>query len=184
MSSKLIFNLILAGLILLAFHITPVLAQDEFATTPVKFTQKNLGGPRMGITYVPGNTELANKLGKHGIGPTISQFGWHFEWQVVPSIYGPSFVIELVPLLGGVEYSTVIPSITLAMGVRLPNGFEFGMGPNVLFGGKDVVHSSLVVVVGKTFNYGGVNLPINLAYITNPAGNRLAFIFGYAISKS
>lgn len=54
----------------------------------------------------------------------------------------------------------------------------------MLFGGKDIVHSSLVVVVGKTFNYGEINLAINLAYITNPAGNRLAFIFGYAISKS
>jgi hypothetical protein len=184
MSSRLYLNLIMAGLILLTIHITPVLAQGEYANTPVRFTQKNLGGPRMGITYLPGNTELVQKLGEHGIGSTISQFGWHFEWQVVPSIYGPSFVIELVPLLGGVEYSKVIPSITLAMGVRLPNGFEFGMGPNVFFGGEDVLHSSLVVVLGKTFNYGGVNLPINLAYITNPAGNRVAFIFGYAISKS
>lgn len=178
------FNLILAGFIFLIFQLPSLLAQSEFETTPVKFTQKNLGGPRMGITYVPGNTELVQKLGEHGIRSTISQFGWHFEWQVVPSVYGPSFVIEFVPLLGGVEYSTVIPSVTLAMGVRLPNGFEFGMGPNVLFGGEDVLHSSLAVVLGKTFNYGGVNLPINLAYVTNPAGNRIAFIFGYAISKS
>jgi hypothetical protein len=57
------------------------------------------------------------------------------------------------------------------------------MGPNLLFGGEDIVHSSLVLAVGKSFNYGGVSIPLNLAYATNPEGNRISVVFGYAISK-
>jgi len=57
------------------------------------------------------------------------------------------------------------------------------MGPNLLFGGEDIIHSSLVLAVGKSFNYSGVSIPINLAYATNPDGNRISIIFGYAISR-
>ena len=101
MSTKSSFYLILIPILLLVFQLDLVFAQYEPTSKPVQFKQINLAGPRMGITYVPGGSELANKLGEYGIGRTISQFGWHFEWQVVPSIHGPSFVIELVPLLGG-----------------------------------------------------------------------------------
>jgi len=39
----------------------------------------------------------------------------HFEWLVEPQRGGPAFVIEGVPFIGGVEYGTVVPSLTLAM---------------------------------------------------------------------
>ena len=72
--------------------------------------------------------------------------------------------------------------MTLAMGVRFPNGIEFGMGPNLL-AGTDNIYSALVFAVGKSINYGGVSIPLNLVYATNPSGNRVSFIFGYAISR-
>jgi hypothetical protein len=165
-----------------------VMGQYGFAQTDsedqykVEFSKRNLGGPRLGITYLPGNTELVKKLGDHDVGRTLSQFGWHFEYQVVPKGYGPSFVVEIVPLVAGVEYGKLIPSLTLAMGVRFPNGFEFGMGPNLL-AGTDDVYSALVFAVGKSINYGGVSIPLNLVYATNPSGNRISFIFGYAIRR-
>jgi hypothetical protein len=145
------------------------------------FYERNLSGPRLGITFIPGSGELATKLNEMGIGSSLSQFGWHFEWQVVPKYQGPSFVIELIPLIAGVEYGKVVPTVTLAMGIRLPSGFEFGMGPNVLFGGEKGVNPALVVAVGKSFNYSGVSIPINLVLTTSPSGNRYSLIFGYAI---
>ncbi len=148
----------------------------------VEFAKRNLGGPRLGITYLPGNTELVDNLSDNDVGRTLSQFGWHFEYQVVPKGYGPSFVVEIVPLVAGVEYGKFIPSMTLAMGVRFPNGIEFGMGPNLL-AGADNIYSALVFAVGKSINYGGVSIPLNLVYATNPSGNRVSFIFGYAISR-
>lgn len=149
----------------------------------VIFGEKNLGGPRLGVTYFPGNTEAVDQLRQEKMGRLMSQFGWHFEYQVVPDGGGPSFVIELIPLLGGVEYNTIVPSGTLAMGIRFPDGIEFGLGPNMIVTDKGL-KSSLVLAVGKTFSYGGVHIPINIAYATTPAGSRISFVFGYAIVKS
>ena len=148
----------------------------------VEFSKRNMGGPRLGVTYIPGDGEMVQKLKEEGIGNTISQFGWHFEWAVVPEGGGPAFVVEAIPFVGGVEYGKLIPSATLAMGVRLPGGYEFGMGPNLLYTGEDV-SSSLVMALGKSFNYSGVSIPINLAFARNPSGNRVSLIFGYAIAK-
>jgi hypothetical protein len=149
------------------------------------FSQRNLSGPRLGITFVAGGRKLANELKSRHIGNVLSQFGWHFEYQIVPEGGGPSFVVEAVPLVAAVEYGTLVPSGSLVMGIRFPNGFEFGLGPNVLVGGKEKpVHTALVAAVGKSFNYGGVSIPLNLVCVTSPEGNRFSLIFGYAITKT
>jgi hypothetical protein len=148
----------------------------------VEFYHRNLGGPRLGVTFVTGHAGLWNRLDSLGMGRLVSQFGWHFEYQVVPHGGGPQFVIQLVPMLGAVEYGTVVPTGNLVMGIRFPNGFEFGMGPNVMVtGGAEVVQSGLLMGIGKSFDYGGVSIPINLVYVHNPEGGRVSVIFGYAI---
>lgn len=147
----------------------------------VTFKEKNLGGPRLGVTYVLGNGEAYHTLKDNKMDRAISQFGWHFEYQITPNIANaPKFVIQFIPLIGGVEYGKVVPSTTLAFGIRFSNGIEFGMGPNILVTTKGP-STSLVLAAGKSFDYGGVNIPLNIAYVLNPKGNRISFIFGYAI---
>ncbi|MCP4580592.1 MAG: hypothetical protein GY839_03185 [candidate division Zixibacteria bacterium] len=164
--------------------ITPVNAQMISPDDQVVFAQRNLGGPRLGITFVPGENAFYDELRDKEMDRVLSQFGWHFEYQVIPDGGGPQFVVQFVPLVAGVEYGKVIPSATLAMGVRFPNGIEFGLGPNLLAtGGKDPISTSLVIGVGKSFNYGGVSIPLNLVYAKSPEGDRVSFIMGYAISK-
>jgi hypothetical protein len=162
-------------------------AAAEYPTEAVTFEKRGLSGPRFGMTYVTGNGKLHQDMKEEGMGRTLSQFGWHFEHQVIPEGGGPQFVVEFVPMIAGVEYGKFIPSGTLAMGVRLPSGFEFGMGPNLLATRDDndnpSVNTALVVAIGKSFDYGGVSVPINLAYATNPDGNRVSVIFGYAIAR-
>ncbi len=157
-------------------------SQSKDVVEDVLFGERNLGGPRLGVTYIAGGGKLAQTLKNNNIGQTLSQFGWHFEYQVIPDGGGPSFVIQFVPLVAGVEYGKLIPSATLAMGVRLPEGFEFGLGPNALVT-QEGVKSALVMSIGKSFSYGGVNIPLNFVYATNPEGNRFSVIFGYAIRK-
>ena len=159
-----------------------VFAQKGFEAEPVNFAQRNLGGPRLGLTFLP-NSPLADELEEIGVEPLMSQFGWHFEYQVAPEGGGPAFVVEMVPMIVGVEYGKLIPHGTLAMGIRFPNGFEFGLGPNLLVT-EDSLHTSLVIGLGKTINYSGVNIPLNLVYATNPQGPRVSFIFGYSIDRS
>ena len=164
-------------------------ASPEFQRLPrhqqdsIAFLERNLSGPRLGVTTIPGTGLLTDELDKRGIGRVLSQFGWHFEYQVIPDGGGPQFVVQFVPLVAGVEYGTLIPSATLAMGIRFQEGFAFGLGPNVLVGGDKGLSTALVMAIGKSVNYGGVSIPLNLVFATNPSGNRVSFVFGYAISR-
>ncbi len=177
--------LILLGMVLM-IGITPVLAKE--IEVPVEFNRRNMGGPRFGVTYIAGNTELWRELERQDVGRVVSQFGWHFERQVIPDGGGPQFVIQFLPMIAGVEYGKFVPGATLAMGIRMPQGWEFGMGPNVVATKNEFdnakARTSLIVALGKSFNYGGVSIPINLAVSTAPEGNRYSLIFGYAIGKT
>lgn len=156
-------------------------AQTTVGEDTLYISERNLSGPRLGVTLVPGDGELYNELKSHGAGRTVSQFGWHFEHRVRFQHRGPAFVIEFVPLVGAVEYGKLIPSASLMFGIRFPEGFEFGMGPNLLFGGSKGANTALVLALGKTFDYSGVSIPVNIAFVTSPIGNRIGFIFGYAL---
>jgi hypothetical protein len=175
-------HLALAALLFTAMLSRAFASPPEF-DQKVRFSRRNLGGPRLGVTYVVDNTALARHLDSKGIGHQLSQFGWHFEYQVIPEGGGPQFVVQLTPLIAGVEYGKIIPGATMAMGIRFPSGFEFGLGPNVTAGTGETAPTALVVGAGKTFNYGGVSIPLNLVCATNPDGTRVSFIIGYAIDR-
>lgn len=154
---------------------------------PVSFRQRNMSGPRLGVTYVMGDNDISRELDREEMGRAISQFGWHIERQIVPAGGGPQFVVQAVPMLGGVEYGKVIPGITLAMGIRFPSGYEFGIGPNITSAKPSETQAgartALATAVGRSFDYGGVSLPINLVLVSSPKGQRLSFIVGYAIQQ-
>lgn len=159
-----------------------VFAQSADDFRKVDFAERNLGGPRLGLTFIPGGGNLSKELEKEGIRSVISQFGWHFEWQVVPEGGGPQFVVQLVPLVAGVEYGKFLFSATLGLGIRLPSGIEFGLGLNLLLAGQGAT-TALMATIGKSFNYSGVSIPINLVWVTNPDGNRFGIMVGYAIGE-
>ena len=175
-------SVILLVLLSLCFSIgSSALGQNQ-SSKNVKLKKQNMSGPRLGLTYITGNTELYDNAEEQGMGRVISQFGWHFEWLIEPEFFdGPAFVTEFVPLISGVEYNKFIPSSSLIFGIRFPVGFEFGMGPN-LSASTNKIRTSLVFAVGYSINFGGIRVPIDLAYVKNPIGDRLAFLFGYAIN--
>jgi hypothetical protein len=177
-------NIALAIMLCIAVHGRAISQQDVEGT--VKFQERNLSGPRLGFAIIPGGSMLSQAFKAKGMSSLVSQFGWHSEFQVIPAGGGPSFLIEFITMIGGVEYGNFIPSATLAFGIRLPNGIEFGMGPNLsaLSFLQSDWRTALMMAVGKTFDYGGVSIPLNFAYITNPVGDRFALIVGYAIQRS
>ena len=165
----------------------PAAARQTSDTQP-RLVERNMNGPRFGLTYVGIKKELRELLPPGEFHSVISQFGWHFEYQIAPEGGGPQFVLQFVPMVAGVEHGFFIPNATVAVGIRLPSGFEAGIGPNIqlpknLESGGEVT-SALVVAVGKTFHYGGVSVPVNIAYAINPTGNRVSFVLGYAIQRS
>ena len=121
-------------------------------------------------------------LKMQGLDRWVSQFGWHFEAQVIPEGGGPQFVLQVVPLIAGVEYGKLRVSTVFGLGIRLPGGFEFGMGPE-FFAADNQLTTALVMVVGNSFNYGDVTIPINVAITKRPSGTTITFMFGYVIEK-
>ena len=140
--------------------------------------RRSMSGPRLGITFITG-TQGARALADHHLSSPISQFGWHFEQQVVPRGGGPEFVIEEVLLAGGVEQGKVVPAGTLLFGIRLPSGFEVGMGPNAT-----PLGSALAIGIGTSLRYGGVSIPFDFAVVTSPGATRFSFLIGYALQTS
>ena len=39
------------------------------------------------------------------------------------------------------------------------------------------------MAIGKSFDYGGVSIPLNLAFTANREGNRVTLLFVYALNK-
>jgi hypothetical protein len=161
-------------------------SQVDSLDVPPTLTEVNLSGPRLGLAAAVSNGKFLETLRQKKMDRTLSQFGWQFEYKIVPDGGGPAFVVEVIPLVAGVEYGVLFPSVNVPLGVRFPNGFEFGLGPQLLVTGdrKEPVTTALVMATGKTFLYRGVGLPINLAVVKGSGGWTAAAMFGYAIVKN
>ena len=171
---------VLAGALCLP---TASLAQDTVQATP-RLVERDLSGPRFGFTIRPNGSPGAWK----DVGPVVSQFGWHFEHHISPEVAGPQFVTEFVPLVAGVEYGRFLPSMSFGVGVRLPRGLEFGLGPSLSVtrdeNGNYAGRSALFFALGQTFDYAGVHIPLNVVLSTNKDGSRVSLMTGYAIRRS
>ena len=143
------------------------MAEDE---EPPVF-EYDLSGPRFGGTF-------------DRDGRPSSQFGWHAEHQASPGRHGPWFIVETVLLVAGLERSAFVPTATLVFGLRTPSSFEFGVGPSVTFGGSESepMKSGIVVAAGHSFRFGGIRVPVNLAYAPGRDGDdRWSLVTGWAI---
>jgi hypothetical protein len=132
--------------------------------------QHDLTGPRLGFTVLPK-------------GKVRSLFGWHFENQASPFGGSPTFVVERVILVGGIEDNTIAPSFTLIFGMRSRSGFEFGVGPSA---GVDPrgFNTAIVLAAGHSYRFGGIRVPVNLALALDKEGqNRVSFVTGWAIRE-
>ena len=151
---------------------------------PVRFVERDLSGPRVGFTVAPGSDRAYRSLRDNDMGRVVSQFGWHFEHQVTPVLGGPQLVTEVTPLFGGVEYGKVVPSVTLSIGLRSRGGYEIGMGPSLTLGNADSGGSvALAIAAGRSLDFGGVRIQLNLAVSTNPKGTMVSVLAGYSIPR-
>ncbi|MEW6468479.1 MAG: hypothetical protein AB1458_06110 [Bacteroidota bacterium] len=104
--------------------------------TPIESpkNQVNLNGPRMGFSYTLGEAGkvLTGPLNKGGYNmfPVMFQFGWQKEWQYL-SAGNFQGLIEVLPMISGLESGKIIPSLTLMNGFRIGKaGWEFAFGPS------------------------------------------------------
>jgi len=165
------------ALTLAAALLTLAIAAPGFSQTlPPVARAVSLSGPRVGATFL--SQGVVDKLSERNIytGSVISQFGWQIEKQFFSTSSDITAVTELVGLLGGLEESLAIPSLTWLVGVRTRHGTEFGVGPNVTPAG-----AALAIAGGVTFRYGVLNVPINVAYVPAKAGPRVTILSGFSL---
>lgn len=138
----------------------------------------DLSGPRFGFTSLsPGITA---KLAGRGIdvAPLVSQFGWQFERSFFTRGSGVAAISEAVVLIGGLEQSVALPSVSWLVGLRTPQGAEFGIGPNITPAGV-----ALAIAAGVTFRSGSLNVPMTIAVVPSRAGVRVSVLTGFTMRR-
>ena len=142
--------------------------------------RQQLSGPRFGFTTFTGDVARQRmSIGKEAI---MSQFGWQFETRIVSTRSGNQALMEWVLLVGGVEQDEFNLSLAWLAGYRLPNGLEFGVGPNVSIrkeGGDPT--TSLVVAAGVTLPFGEIYVPLNTAVAFGVGGPRITTLIGWIV---
>lgn len=133
-------------------------------------------GWRMGAMYLGGRS--ADELLAKGTidNRVISAWGYQFQWQYGE---GPGTVglVDVVPMLMGLDESMLIPSLSVLVGLRLPTTsrgcFEFGLGPHISprapelepFSEDDDAHIAGLGIAGSIGWFfetpGGVNMSVN-----------------------
>ncbi|UOQ53731.1 hypothetical protein [Hymenobacter cellulosivorans] len=137
------------------------------------YEEVHLGGPRIGVTVLAGG--VADRArSEYSVKPFLTQFGWQFETRIFRLPNGTSGLVELVPLIGGLEQNKFVPSLNALVGIRGPKGLEFGLGPNV-----SPLSASIVLAVGTSFRSHGVNFPVNFAVVPGNGGARFSLLFGF-----
>ena len=156
---------------------TPIFAQSGREAPPHGRTLE-LDGPRVGLTMLSDGVRAKLQERDIVVGPAISQFGWQFERQFYSKQGGVTALNEWVALLGGLDQGIVIPSVSWLVGVRTPEGAEFGIGPNVTPAGV-----ALAISAGVTFRAGILNVPMNFAVVPTKAGTRVSMLTGFTMRR-
>ena len=138
----------------------------------------NLSGPRFGLSLLADG--VVDKLAERNltVGSHVSQFGWQFEKQFFTKDSGLTMVSEWVALVGGLDQSVAIPSVSWLVGVRTRDGAEFGVGPNITPAG-----TALVLATGMTFRTGSFNIPVNVAVVPSKSGSRVTILTGLSFRR-
>jgi hypothetical protein len=152
---------------------SPALAQPAL---PGIANTANLSGPRFGLTLLADGVVKKLEERQIYVGPHISQFGWQFEKLFYTRDSGVTMVTEWVGLVGGLEQSVILPSLSWLVGVRTREGAEFGLGPNITPAG-----TALVLATGMTFRTGALNVPVNVAVVPSKSGTRVTVISGFSL---
>lgn len=156
------------GVIILLGLVDSSLAQQATQTNPMQ-----LSGPRFGFTVITGDAAETLR-DEFDMSPFITQFGWHAETRFFSVQGGPTGVAEFIILLGGMEQSVVLPSLSGIVGIRGPTGLEIGFGPNLSLSGI-----AYAIGAGMTKSYGQLNIPINFSVVLSESGPRMSILVGF-----
>jgi len=146
---------------------------SSYRSGDVKTWRASAGGPRMGLVMVTG--EAADQLEMaYDAGPMLTTWGWQFELQYGTEGADLEGIVEIIPLITGMDSELSFKSLNVLMGMRGADGFELCAGPYLSETGR-----GLTIAVGKTVRTGSMSLPINFAVTSTKEGARYSLTFGW-----
>lgn len=141
--------------------------------------QVKRSGPRFGLTWLGGGiVDTLRSQRNIDIAPVITQFGWQFERQFASLESGPVALNEFILLIGGLDQGAFLPSVSWLVGIRTPNNFEVGVGPNANPAGVALAFSG-----GYTFKAGALAVPLNVALVPSKYGMRVSVLTGFNLYR-
>ena len=159
-------------------------------------------GFRMGLVCVDGAGDLADWLEDHHKSKGTQFFALGYQFEIQRGAEGETnTLVEIIPSIAGMAQSWVIPSVNILVGLRFPNGFEFGAGPHFAarkrhkddledryaWDGVHVWGLGLTVGVGVTFEAqaeeGSLRIPIGLSAGIAADGVTYSFTFGFNLRR-
>ena len=136
-------------------------------------------GPRFGLVFLGGTIpDTATALTQRHVGTVVSFFGWEFQHRLGRNPGGPQPITDLVVGLAGLEEGVALPTVSAVIGLRMPDGLEFGIGPN--FSG---VGPALVLTAGVTQHMGTINVPVDVAVVPSALGTRVSVTTGFNVMR-
>ncbi len=166
-------------IIIVLLTLVPTIAHARLNNNRRLHLVEKADGPRIGMTALAGNP-YHEALSKD-ITPVFSQFGWQFETRFAANedITG---LIEWVPLIGGMEQGLFIPSFSALIGLRIRQGFDIAVGPNISITDPEDPSKwlSLVFAVGQTIKTKSFSFPIHLAVVPKKDGARISLLTGFS----
>lgn len=133
----------------------------------------NHSGPRVGVVYFS-----ADKIDDVEINHVASLFGWQVEHRYAGGENKISGIVEFIPLVAGVESGLFLPTISVLIGIRFPNGFHLGAGPNISLAG-----SSIVLGAGYNYQADELNIPLDFAFAVHKQEFRVSFSTGFNLPE-
>jgi hypothetical protein len=146
---------------------------------PQKVEELNISGPRIGFTLIPDTEKIEDFLDRESVPSILTLFGWHWEYITRPETGGSSLLVQSLFLIGGLDQGLILPSYTGIVGLRTSDNVEIGVGPNLTPAG-----GALIIAFGKTFNYDGIMIPVNVAFVMNRENPRISLVTGFALRSS
>jgi hypothetical protein len=150
-------------------------------------------GWRMGVFCFTGDP--ANTLKARGLPPWLSAWGYQFEIQ--RGRYGEAnALVEIVPLVVGVEQSVAIPTLSALAAVRFASGLEFAAGPHfsprlwsdVQFGEDPLRYAGLGLALAAGYAFdagpeGEMRIPVNLTVVLAADSTTLSVTLGWTFPQ-
>jgi hypothetical protein len=138
-------------------------------------------GPRIGVSYVITSslefTEgISNIYSNGSYVPVMTIFGLAIEQRIILGQTNSHFAFQEMLMVGGLEQSIALPSLTFLIGYRDASGFEIGTGPTISFSGLGVI-----VAIGWTIESKGVFVPVDVSVVlpSNQRPTSIALTTGF-----